>query len=247
MRTKFLQISNLMLRPFPIELVSTYGNRIRGFSLMRDLEVIFKTTKDLLIFDVGANVGEATDEFLKSFARARVVMFEPNPECCSILKERFRGWSNVNLESVAIGEKKGSLKLNLFSGSNMNSLLPLSTDSENLLNQQFKEIGEVDVEVETIDAYCAANGINHIALLKLDTQGYDLNALKGAASLIRSMSIGVILIEVNFIPIYEKQGAFEAIHGFLDRHGYRLVDFYNKRRRGGYLGWCDACYVPKEA
>lgn len=247
MLARLLTIVNFMLRPFPVELSSIYRNKVRGLSIIRDLEVILRTEKNPLIFDVGANVGEATDGFLKSFTEAKVIMFEPAPECCSILKERFRGFSNVDLESVAIGDKQGFLELNLISGSNMNSLLQLSKDKENLLNRQFKEVGKVVVEVETLDSYCSAKGIRNIALLKLDTQGYDLKALKGADELFRTRSIKALLIEVNFIPIYEQQGAFEEIHRFLDRHGYRLVDFYNKRREGSYLGWCDACYVPKEA
>ena len=44
---------------------------------------------------------------------------------------------------------------------------------------------EVPVRVETLDGYCERHGIDSIDLLKVDTQGYDLNVLKGAAGRMR--------------------------------------------------------------
>jgi hypothetical protein len=85
--------------------------------------------------------------------------------------------------------------------------------------------------------------IPRIDLLKVDTQGYDLQVLKGATKLLAARRIKTVLLEVNFVPMYQRQATFLELHAFISSFGYRLVDFYNQQRSDGYTAWGDACYV----
>ena len=125
----------------------------------------------------------------------------------------------------------------------MNSLLQLDEQPENVLKDVFKKTGTAVVQLDTIDDYCARNRVKQIDILKSDTQGYDLNVLKGAAKMLKQHQIKTIVLEVNFIPMYKGQPSFQELHEYLSSMEYRLVDFYNQEQPNGYTAWCDACYV----
>jgi FkbM family methyltransferase len=54
------------------------------------------------------------------------------------------------------------------------------------------------IEVRTIDGYCAERGITIIDILKSDTQGFDLEVIKGAACLLEQRRIQLIYMEITF-------------------------------------------------
>jgi len=199
-----------------------------------------------LTLQIGANDGEMLQDFLRVFPAARVVAFEPYAPCCEILERKFRNRPNVRIQNVALGAERGTSRLNLYSGNRMNSLLRLDDDPGNVMAQSFAPTGTAEVRVETLDAFCAASDIPRIDILKIDTQGFDLQVLKGAAQLLEARRIKTVLLEVNFVPMYERQASFPELHQLLTEAGYRFVDFYNQRRNDGYTAWCDACYVAPD-
>jgi FkbM family methyltransferase len=213
---------------------------------MLDLEFLLSATPSPLICDVGANDGETVNDFLRHFPDATIVAFEPFGECFENLKASFSSHRNVRIENVALGARPANGSLRVFSGHRMNSLLDMATTRDNVMYDKFDKIGTQDVSVDTLDRFCSSHHIDHIDVLKVDTQGFDLNVLKGAAGLLAAHRIGIVFIEVNFIPMYEGQATFAEIHEFLTSWGYRLVDLYNYTRQHGHIAWCDACYVAAD-
>jgi hypothetical protein len=94
------------------------------------------------------------------------------------------------------------------------------------------------VEVKTIDSVVEEHGIERIDLLKIDTQGYDLEVLRGGTEALRSGVIGNVLVELNFVKMYESQSDANAIIQFLTERNLRLVDYYEKFRQSHALAWC---------
>lgn len=84
--------------------------------------------------------------------------------------------------------------------------------------------GALSVTGTTLDDFCQVHGINHIDLLKIDTEGADLLVLKGAAGLLSRGGIDVIICEILFEPIYKGQAVFEDVLSFLRGNG---MGFYN--------------------
>jgi hypothetical protein len=85
--------------------------------------------------------------------------------------------------------------------------------------------------------------IDHIDILKSDTQGFDLEVLKGAQGVIGHGRVHLILIEINFAALYCGQPRFDEIYAWLSDRGFRLVSFYNACYMNHRIGWCDALFV----
>ena len=118
-----------------------------------------------------------------------------------------------------------------------------SNKDENLFAQE-EVISIESVQVETLDRFCAAQGINQIDLLKIDTQGFELPVLRGGINLFRQAKIGAVLLELNFAPLYEGQSDPLAILHFLREHKMRLVDYYEKERATGRdMSWTTALFM----
>jgi len=226
-----------------LRLVRLATNKVRGIDPVLDLKSLLRHCRAPLIIDVGANDGETVADFLKHIPRARVIAFEPFQACHDELSATFADRPDVVIEPIALGSCAGIGHLNVFSGSRMNSLLEMDSDSRNIMKDSFAKTGDASVRVDTLDRYCAAHRINHVDALKIDTQGYDLEVLKGAETLLSQHRITAILLEINFIPMYAGQPRFVDIHDFLTSHDYQLVDLYNHTRPRDYIAWCDACYV----
>jgi hypothetical protein len=79
-------------------------------------------------------------------------------------------------------------------------------------------------------------------LLKIDTQGFDLEVLRGAMETLQSGLVKNVLIELSFMKIYQGQGSIPEIIELLDKQGISLIDFYEKIRQGNKLAWCTALF-----
>jgi FkbM family methyltransferase len=231
---------------FKLRLIRLSPTKIRGIDPLVDVAFLLGNKRDPLCVDVGANDGETAANFLKQFPGAKLIAFEPFEQCCQILRSKFATNSNVRVETLALGASTGRTYLNLYSADRMNSLLQLDPMPENIMKSKFSHKGTADICVDTLDHFCRANTIYYIDVMKVDTQGYDLNVLKGASSLLKEQRVHVILLEINFIPMYRHQPSFTDLHEFLVSNGYRFVDFYNQVHHRGYTAWCDACYVASQ-
>ena len=231
------------LSPFGVRLVRTSKNKIRGMEPLWDLKFLSTGNPSPVIFDVGANDGETAESILEEFPSSRLFAFEPFHECFNILKGKFRNLPNVTVENLALGEEVTRKTLNVFNGNRMNSLLSLDPSPENMMRDNFHEVSKREIIVSTLDSYCQSKGVNGIDILKVDTQGYDLNVLRGAQNLFANRNIRSILLEVNFVPMYQNQPSFSDLHSYLTEKQFKLVDFYNHVRKGAYTAWCDALYT----
>jgi hypothetical protein len=104
-------------------------------------------------------------------------------------------------------------------------------------------VKKTPVLVTTLDQYCQEKGIHFINLLKIDTQGYDLEVLKGAKGLLQSNRIQLIFMEVNFANIYKGQAAFEDVLRYLADANIRLVSLYRFYHKNNVAAWSDALFV----
>jgi len=97
-------------------------------------------------------------------------------------------------------------------------------------------------KVITIDDFLSHQAIDSVDLLKSDTQGFDFKVLLGAADALERKAIKTILVEMNFIQLYDGQGGASEIFDFLFSKGYGLVDLYEKERSNNQIQWCNALF-----
>ena len=172
--------------------------------------------------------------------------FEPSAECQAVLRARFAGDPRVTLVNSGLGDAEGAREFHRYANDQLSSFLPLQEGAANPFRAE-PEISQELVALTTLDQYASRHGLQRIDLLKIDTQGYDLRILHGAAKLLQAGAVKHVLIELNFIPLYEKQPTPEEIIAFLGRHGLHLVDFYEKCRREQRLAWCTALFRKIES
>lgn len=135
-----------------------------------------------VIFDVGANVGDYAIACDRQFGgRAAITCFEPSPTTANLLREHLgEAAARIRIEQVGMSEREETMTL--FSsepGSSIASVHQLDRP----LRPMRDEYSET-VQLTTLDDYCAKHGVETIDFLKLDIEGHEVAALRGAKRMI---------------------------------------------------------------
>lgn len=147
--------------------------------------------RNAVIFDVGANVGQYAEMIATFFPAAEVFCFEPSPTAFEALSERVGANSVFRVFNVGLGASASKVSLYAdAAGSALSSLYRRRLDHFDI------KLGTAeDVELTTIDDFCEAQNIKRIDFLKLDTEGHELQVLRGAKLLRASGKIAAIQFE----------------------------------------------------
>jgi len=223
-----------------------YGLRGITKDAFNDQLGLLSGTKVQTIFDIGANIGQTTAEYSSLFPEATIYSFEPFPEAFQKLCQRFKGNSLVKPVQLAVSNKAGKKKFYVYRESGANSLFPTTDEVQYWVDppSAIESITTIEVPVTTIDDFCKQESINEIQIFKMDIQGGELNALRGATEKINQGCISLIYTEILFVPIYEGEALFYEICNLLSSYGYKLFDMYNfAYARNGQIKWCDAIFA----
>lgn len=219
-----------------------FRGRVTGYDLSRDLALIV-TKNNPVCFDVGANRGQTIQLLQGCFSAPIIHAFEPATACFSDLARQSFG-PRVHFHHLAFGDHDGVADFRNYEHSELSSFLPLHLDKRENLFADEEIILVESVQVNTLDHFCAVHTIDHIDLLKIDTQGFELPVLRGGGSLLKQKKIGAILLELNFATLYEGQSDPLEVMQLLRSHGMRLVDYYEKERITGFeLSWTTALFT----
>lgn len=188
------------------------------FDAVRNLRVW--SAKDV-IFDVGANDGRSVLKLIKYFPDSAIHAFEPVASTFQKLCANTEHLGNVNCYSCALGSENGNKSICLHEKSIMNSFLPEWSDFDN------KE----SVKVNTLDRVMEKNGIDFVHFLKIDTEGYELEVLKGARKALSSGRVEIIQVEAGLDPAISPHTPFEQIREHLAPLGYYPHGIFHQQRR----------------
>lgn len=227
---------------FGLFIARRYPNAVNGHDLRYDLKVVVRK-ENPLCFDIGANRGQTIELLQRCFRSPGIHAFEPSSATFAVLASQSFG-PQVKLHQLALGEQAGIAEFRNYTQSELSSFLPVNTNkSENIFAEEELILTE-SVQVDTLDGFCSAQGIEQIDLLKIDTQGFELPVLRGGAELFRKKRVGAVLLELNFSPLYEGQSDPLEILALMRAHHMRLVDYYEKERASGMeLSWTTALFM----
>jgi len=193
-----------------------------GTSLQNDIVNRFNYKKLDIIFDIGSNIGQTHKAFKQDFPKSKIYCFEPINKTFEVLQKNIMDVDkNAILENFAFGESIGEKEVSLFDEWDV-----LNSLNDSLMNKS-KDATKQTVSIDTVDNYCLNKNIKKIDLLKIDTEGYELNVLKGTDKLLKSKNVSFILCEVGFLNKNVRNTNFSALSEFLAEYEYFFVSMYN--------------------
>jgi len=194
------------------------GSLPTGVNWLLDIQRALAIDRDPLCFDVGANVGQTVTALRETFGGAHIHAFEPFSTPRALLVEATRADPRTTVVPLAMGSAPGSLLVQPHEESQMSSLATTTKHREGSDPEC--------ITIDTLDRYCASQQIDSIDILKTDTEGYDLEVLRGASELLAGQRIGYVYIEVTFMPNDRQHTAFAPVMDLLTIHGYRFLGLY---------------------
>jgi FkbM family methyltransferase len=158
--------------------------------------------------------------------KLKVYMLEPHPETFKRLSSRFNS-KNISLFNKGLSSQKSTAMLYDYpdtSGTSFASIYKKVITE--MVNKNINFNGEAnssEIKLDTLDEFVKEHNIDHIDLLKIDTEGSELDVLKGATNTIRSRKINAIHFEFNEMNI-ASSSFFKDFWDLLNEYSfYRLL------------------------
>jgi FkbM family methyltransferase len=165
------------------------------------------------IFDIGSLNGVESIYFSKLFPLSFVYSFEPNPNNYKLTANNQLPYNNTDCVNVALGNKNGKIKFNIFDNPGVNSIL----DPE-YKDPVKNKVGELTVDIITAEDFCKSNAITNVDLILIDVQGYELEVFKGFGDVLKNTK--GILTECVKNTYYKNQPTFFDVKSYLETVGF---------------------------
>jgi FkbM family methyltransferase len=198
-----------------------------------------------IVLDVGANVGQFGDLVLRTGFVGKIVSFEAIPEVHRTLVQHARKKSDswIVAPCAALGSKRGQITLNIAANTVSSSVLPMLQAHADAAPQSIY-VNEQIVDLERLDEHASRFLTPEGKLIiKIDTQGYEMEVLKGASGLFRQ-TVG-IQVELSLTPLYEGAPSFTDMISFVKLCGFDLFNIVPgfQDERSGRLLQVDGFFV----
>jgi FkbM family methyltransferase len=187
-------------------------------------------SKDL-VFDIGAHLGEKSNQFLEK--NMNIIMLEPLPNCIAELKKKYKNNQNVTIIQKAVSNKTGEEVLEI------NTKMPtISTMAAHWKKGRFSDHdwdNKIIVKTTTLDELI--KGFGKPNYIKIDVEGYEIEVLLGL-----TQKVGIISFE--FASEFIKNSIICINH--LYKLGYEEFNFSIGERRKFFSNWKNKENIIKE-
>ena len=172
-------------------------------------EVLRRSGAGGTLLDIGANVGEWSLQALKLAASSgkpiRLIAFEPRSETRRILQDRLRACASAEVLPLAVSSKTGEADFFGTGTAGTNSLHPMSG------------VSSERVRLATLDSFCAERDLQHVAMVKIDTEGFDLEVMRGGSRLLTEGRVDVVQFEYNWRWLLNRASLLEVFSLISDK------------------------------
>ena len=146
----------------------------------------------IIIIDIGAHKGETINLFINNFNVKKIFSFEANPEIFILLKKKFENIKfkgKIFLYNMALGEKRDQKSFNVIKDSSSSTFNLINMESKyfkkksnflSIFSQSTDFIEKkILLNIAPLNEFTDIFNNKNIDILKIDTEGYELNILKG--------------------------------------------------------------------
>ncbi len=222
----------------------TVAGALERLSAISQRRILGKLLTDLrvdCVIDVGANEGQYARLLRRLGFQGQILSFEPNPDVFEALRLSMRddpAWKGFNF---GLGSADAEIDFNIFEDSQVSSFLPASKRlSSKLLKSVRLPIRRFDVALPEILPDWKARRL----FLKCDTQGFDLEVVKGSEAV--TQAIFGLQSEIAVQSLYAGMPRYLEALQFYESQGFVLIDLWlnNRTLTGGALEY--DCLMRRE-
>ncbi|MXO72501.1 FkbM family methyltransferase [Alteraurantiacibacter buctensis] len=162
--------------------------------------------------DVGANVGLVSLWLTRCVGPAgRVIAVEPSAWACERLADNaaLSGVTMIETIRAAVADRPGEAVLDVINGYNLDNTRSRRTET---------------VTCVTVDQLVAERGITNLSLLKVDTDGFEMDVFRGAQTVLSTIRPDIVFeYGPDHLRRYSRAEP-EALIALLRGHGYAVLD-----------------------
>ena len=199
------------------------------------------------LFDVGSHKGLYSDLILKNFKVNKIFMFEPQKNIFNFIKQKYKKVKKVKILNYGASNKNGYQKIYINKHDLTSSLNKLNKNNRYLnlkaklfssnINSLIKN--SYKIKITRLENLIKKEKVKFVDLLKIDTEGHELEVLHGLGKRIKIVKI--ILIEFHSDNVYLGYNN-KKIHNYLLKNNFTL----KKRIKFPFTEWEDRIYISKK-
>jgi FkbM family methyltransferase len=163
------------------------------------------------VIDVGA--ADGTPGLYDQFAGASILLIDPLAEHAPALERIQKQHPAARFTIAAAGARAGSIEMNVYPG---------NLTGSTCMNDPRGVGGPRQVPMITLDEECAQRDLQGPFLIKIDTQGFELEVLRGASRILGDTE--AVILEVSFFRFFTANPIFSEVIAFMAEQGFELYD-----------------------
>lgn len=196
----------------------------RGVAAAIEHERLLSSIDCGTIVDIGASRGQFALVARRCFPTSTIISFEPLGDPAATFRRIFHGDKRTILHEAAIGSISEVRTMHVSRCDDSSSLLPISGLQAGIFPGT-EEVRTLDVRVGPLEEFISAKDLVAPAILKLDVQGFEYEALMGCESLLQHFSY--VYCECSFLELYSGQRLAREVVDWLSARGFGLAGLYN--------------------
>lgn len=213
---------NLLQKIFRVLAIPTYRSAFLRHRVAASTEHdhILRGLKIDTIVDIGANRGQFALCARRLFPEAEIYSFEPLSRPAGVFRAVFQHDPHVRLFQVAVAPARGCASMHVSRWDASSSILPIAAaQSANFPFTQ--ETARESVATTPLADCLSADHLSANSLLKMDVQGFELQALRGSEALLDRFRF--VYVEASFVELYVGQALATEVIAYLLSKNFRLL------------------------
>ncbi len=176
------------------------------------------------VVDIGANRGQFALAARHCHPQAQVISFEPLPAPAATYQALFADDPQTSLIDAALGPELGEALIHVSARDDCSSMLPITAALDSVFPGT-AEVYTTAVWMTPLAERVAADAIEAPALLKIDVQGFELEALVGSEEVLHRFDW--VYVECSFVELYAGQAFADDVIAWLRERGFALTGVYH--------------------